>query len=524
HPEINKTHTIQQAGDNKRIPEKISPDSSLLLLNIVKSNFDKHHEPDNIDFYYERNLPKALSREGPKAAVGDVNGDGLPDVFVGGTIGHPGQVYLQTADGQFVKKPEPAFDQFTDFEDEAVLLFDVDNDGDLDLFIGPGGNSNPPYSRQMQFRLFKNDGKGNFTIDASAFQPTSEGVNTAVAIAYDFNHDGYPDLFVGGRSVPREYGISPRSFLFVNDGKGHFTDIAKIKNPDIANIGMVTNAVWADVIGDTEKELIITGEWMAPRIFSFKTDRFVELKSNLNNLFGWWQTVAAADVNGDGKMDLILGNIGENFYLHPDSASPVKLWINDFDQNGVPDIVMTRTVQGKDMPVFLKHEMEDQVPSIKKQNLKNEDFAKKSIQDLFSSELLNKSLVKQFNYCSSIVAINEGNGQFSIQKLPQMLQLSSVNALLSSDINGDGNLDIIAGGNEFGFLPQFGRLDASFGNVLVNDGKGHFKVLQPGQTGLELRGQIRDIAQIKGTNDSYILFLQNDEYPVLYKINKTLKK
>jgi len=524
HPEINKTDTIQEIDDKKLINEISKTDSSQILLNKVNTNFEKHQEDDNIDFYYERNLPKMLSREGPKAAVGDVDGDGLEDVFIGGTKGHAGQLYLQTANKKFIKKPEPSFEQFADFEDEAVLFFDADNDGDLDLFIGPGGNNSQPFSRQMQFRLFKNDGKGNFTIDESAFPSNNNGMNTAVATAYDFNHDGYLDLFVGGRSVPREYGTSPGSYLFVNDGKGHFTDIAKTKNPDIANIGMVTNAVWADVAGDSNKELIITGEWMATRIFSFKTDHFEEIKSNLNNLFGWWQTVAATDVNGDGKPDLILGNVGENFYLHPDSASPVKLWINDFDQNNIPDIVMTRTVDGKDMPVFLKHEMEDQIPLIKKQNLKNDDFAKKTIQGLFSSELLEKSLVKQFNYCSSIIAINKGNGQFEIQKLPQMMQLSSVNALKCIDINGDGYADIIAGGNDFGFLPQFGRQDASFGHILLNNGKGEFKWMNPDQTGLELRGQIRDIAAVKNKDDMYLLFLQNDEYPVLYKVNNHSRK
>jgi hypothetical protein len=498
------------------------PDSSLLLLNKLNSNFDKHQEDDNTDFYYEKNLPKTLSREGPKAAVGDVNGDNLPDVYIGGTTKHPGQLYIQTPAGEFIKKPEPGFLQFSDFEDEAVLFFDADNDGDLDLFIGPGGNNNPPFTRQMQFRLYTNDGKGNFNIDAAAFPQNNSGMNTAVAITGDFNHDGNPDLFVGGRSVPREYGVSPSSFVFLGDGKGHFTDIAKTKNPTIAGIGMVTGAAWADVSGDKEKELIITGEWMGTRIFSWKTDHFEEIRSNLNNLLGWWQTVAAADLDGDGKTDLILGNVGENFYLRPDSANPVKLWINDFDNNGIPDIVLTRTYEGKDVPVFLKHEMEAQLPSIKKLNLRNQDFAKRSIQDLFPSGALEKSLVKQFNYCSSIIAFNEGNGQFRTSKLPPMLQLSSINAIRCLDINGDGHTDLIAGGNEFGYLPQFGRLDGSFGNILLNDGKGRFRSLAPTQTGLQLRGQIRDITDIKGKKDNFLLFLQNDEYPVLYKINEQI--
>ena len=524
HPEINKVHVIQQTDEKKSFQTQKEIDSPAMLMNIVKSNFDKHQENDNIDFYYERNLPKMLSHEGPKATVGDVDGDGLEDVFIGGTNGHPGQLYLQTKSGSFIKKDESSIQQFIEFEDEAVLFFDADNDGDLDLFIGPGGNNNPPNSRQMQFRLFKNDGKGNFNLEASSFQANNNGMNTGVAIAYDFNHDGFLDLFVGGRSVPREYGPSPRSFLFVNDGKGHFTDIAAAKNPDIANVGMVTSAVWADVVGDKDKELVIAGEWMSPKIFSFKTDHFEEVKTNLDDMFGWWQSIAAVDVNKDGKLDLILGNIGENFYLQPDSVDPVKIWINDFDQNNVADIVMTRTVDGKDVPVFLKHEMEDQIPSIKKQNLKNADYAKKTIQELFPADLLNKSLIKKFNYCSSIVAVNKGNGQFEIEKLPQMMQLSSVNAIRCFDINGDGYPDIVAGGNDFGFLPQFGRLDASFGDVLINNGKGKFIWVKSDQSGVELHGQIRDIVKINGEKDNdYLLFLQNDEYPVLYKIKKASK-
>jgi enediyne biosynthesis protein E4 len=514
-PAIDTVHVIQQpvnAAAFYASANVVSPP----LFDSVQSVFDKHVEDDYIDFYYERNIPKMLSREGPKAAVGDVDGDGLADVYIGGTVGHPGQLYLQTKAGGFVKKPEKTFNQYSDFEDVAVLFFDADHDGDLDLLVCPGGNNNPPYSRQMQLRLYKNDGKGNFETDVSAFPQA--GMNVAIAIAEDFNHDGYPDLFIGGRSDPRNYGGNPTSYLFVNDGKGHFKDIAKTKNPDIANIGMVTSAAWADVNGDKQKDLIVVGEWMAPRVFTYKGDRFEEIKTNLTDLFGWWQSIAVADVDGDGDNDLILGNVGENFYLKPDKEHLVKLWLNDFDGNNSTDRIITSTINGKDMPVFLKHEMEDQIPSLKKNNLKHQDYAKKSIQELFASDVMSKSIVKTFNYCSSIIAINEGNGKFKVVKMPAMEQLSSVNAIHCTDINDDGKPDIILAGNEFGFLPQFERLDASLGSVLINNGKGEFVDIPNKKTGFAVKGQVRDIQEIKAVNGDYFLFLQNNDCPSLYKL------
>ena len=540
HPAIDQAYTIDQSAVNpspagrtpapaptapgnptKRAP---APAPQPTLLTAVAAPFDRHIEDDYIDFYNEHNLPKMLSREGPRAAVGDVDGDGLADVYIGGTAGHPGQIYRQTAAGKWEKKKEPGFDPFSDFEDEAVLLFDADGDGDLDLFVGAGGNNTPPYSRQLQYRLFLNDGKGNFTLDPDAFPANGNDVNTAVAIACDFNHDGYQDLFIGGRSIPHEYGSAPASYLFVNDGKGHFTDIARTKNPDIAGIGMVTAAAWADITGDSAKELIITGEWMAPRIFSWNKDHFEEVHTNLSNLYGWWETLAVTDVNGDGRPDLVLGNIGENFSLHPDKDHPVKLWINDFDGNGIRDKILTRSIDGKDMPVFLKKDMEIQLPFLKKQNLTHNAYARKSIRELLPSALLDSARVDLFNYPTSIVALNKGNGQFDIRPLPQMVQLSSVNAIQGVDLNGDGFTDLVLGGNEFGFLPQFGRLDASFGHVLLGNGKGDWSLPAPNRSGLDLPGQIRDIALIPGKDQVYLLFLRNDDYPVLYSIRHDLNK
>lgn len=521
-PAINVVHTIDQTKSSTRPIEIkiVSPTSTCFVQEL--SFFRKHIENDYVDFNAEPGIPRILSREGPKAAVADVNGDGLEDIYIGGASGTPGQLYIQTKDGKFIIKSEKSFEGFDSFEDTAVLFFDCDGDGDNDLLICPGGNSIGILSRELQLRLYKNDGKGEFTLDGSAFPNMS--MNISVAIANDFNNDGSPDLFIGARNYPGVYGKDPQSYLFVNDGKGHFTDMAADKNKDIANIGMVTGALWEDVTGDKHKDLIIVGEWMAPRIFSYRNGHFEEIKTNINTLFGWWQTVVATDVNNDGKTDLILGNMGENFYLKPDSTHPVKLWLNDFDKNGYLDKIMTYTIDGKDMPVFLKHDLQEQLPFLRRSNLKNEQYATKSIQELLSQDMLKASQVKEFNYTASCIAINNGDGNFTLQKLPPMMQLSSVNVVLPIDINGDGKTDLVSGGNQFGLLPQFEKLDASFGDILINEGNGKFCWLTAKNTGFNMRGEIRDIVEIRNSRGVHLLFLQNNEFPVLYKLNSDAKQ
>jgi hypothetical protein len=517
HPGINQIHFLSQPVTGLKANSIIVSGHDPLLVS-EKSNFEKHQENDYVDFYQERAIPEMLSCEGPKAATGDINGDGLDDIYIAGTSQHPGKLYLQLTEGQFVKKEEPAFKSFTTFEDAAVLLFDCDEDKDLDLFVSGGGNEAMPSSRELQHRLFINDGKGNFQLSGDAFPINKD--NTGAIAACDFDKDGDPDLFAGARCVSGQYGVTPLSHIYVNDGKGIFADMPVEKIPGIYNAGLVTGAVWADMNGDKEKELVIAGEWMAPRIFAFRQDHFIELPTNLSKLSGWWQTVAAKDLNGDGKEDLLLGNMGDNFYLHPDEKNPVKVWIHDFDGNGVTDKIISRTVEGKDKPVFMKRDVQDGLPVLKKQNLRHAEYAKKSIQELFTKEQLKNAEIKEVNYSSSCIAFSKGNGNFEIQRMPAVVQLSSVKAFAFADVNTDGHDDLVLGGNEFNFQPQLGRLDASPGIVLLNDGKGNFKPLDDGEAGLNLTGMVRDIAVIRKKKGNALLFLRNNDFPVLFNLKK----
>ncbi|CAN5479421.1 VCBS repeat-containing protein [soil metagenome] len=521
-PAINKVYNLDEATSSTILEKQQENTIASPIFSTIESHFEKHEEGDFVDFYNERLTPRILSREGPMAATADVNADGLEDIYIGAAENKTGRLYIQNAAGGFIEKDIDVLKQSTGTDDVAILFFDYDKDGDMDLLIAPGGNNHPVNSNELKLRLYNNDGKGNYTPVPEACPAI--GMNISTAIANDFNNDGFPDLFIGARSYPGIYGKDPQSYLLLNDGKGHFNDIATTKNPDIAHIGMVTGAVWEDVVGDKQKELIIVGEWMAPKIFSFNKDHFDEVKTNISNKFGWWQTIAVADVNNDGRKDLILGNVGENFYLDPHENTPAKLWMNDYDNNGDLDKIMTYTINGKDLPVFLKHDIQDQLPTLKKDNLQHSDFAHKSIQELFSKELIKSSIVKQFNYATSCVAINDGNGQFTIKPLPVMSQLSCINAILPIDVNGDGFTDLVSGGNQFGFLPQFEKLDGSFGDVLINNGKGEFTWQQAKQTGLNLRGELRDIVAIKNKKGTYVLFLQNNEYPLLFKLTDVIKK
>lgn len=518
-PKIDQTLTcsIKEAKAAKQVYLNTTKSG---LFELTDFAFDKHQENNYEDFYQEKNLPVALSKEGPKAAIGDVNGDGKEDIYICGAQLQEGQpfaarLYLQTDKG-FTKSNQKIFTDFAYFEDTAAQFFDCDNDGDLDLYVGSGGNEYATGSRELMDRLYINDGKGNFSINGRALPLNT--MNTSVVAPYDYDNDGDIDLFVGSRSYPQQYGFNPSSFIYENNGKGEFKDVTKAISAELTEIGMVRDAKWEDIDGDKKKELIIVGDWMAPMVFAVKGKKLEKVSNGLEEYTGFWGALNVTDIDNDGDNDLIMGNIGENFTLHASAENPLKIWVKDLDNNGTLDKVLTKTVDEKDMPIFLKREMAEQFPALKKQILKHSEYAKKSIQELFPPTVLEGTLMKTVKYCKSAIALNNGKGQFNIVALPEGAQLSCINAIACDDLNHDGQKDLILGGNFTGFIPQLGMIDACRGLVLINQNKGNFKVLNNHNSGYIVNGEVRQISPILIRGQKHFISLVNNSTPKVFKI------
>ncbi|MEZ5040271.1 MAG: CRTAC1 family protein [Saprospiraceae bacterium] len=491
------------------------PSTGETLLHPVDNTFQPHIEDAYVDFYQEGLLTKMLSREGPAAQVGDVNGDGLEDIVIGGAKGQNTQLYLQTATG-FSLVETPAFQRFLGFEDTALLLFDADGDGDLDLYVGSGGNFEAAGLREMQDRLFANDGQGHFELIGDGLP--RYGLNTAVIAPYDVDGDGDLDLFVGNRSIPQQYGWPPQSYLYENNGNGKFTDVSEEKATALKTLGMVTDAKWIDVSGDGVEELVVVGEWMNPQVFAIENGALKTVASGLEDFAGWWYAVETDDIDGDGDQDLILGNRGQNFYFTGSVAAPAKLWLSDFDNNGTMEKIITQQLEGRDMPVAMKKDLTAELASLKKQNLKHSDYARKSIQELFPAEVINKALVRQGTYFNSAIAINDGQGQFELKAMPAAVQLSCVCDIFCTDLNQDGKKDLILAGNDASFTPQFSKLDASFGHVLLNDGKGGYTRMENSETGFFVKGNVKKLLPIVINGQAHVFVAINDQKPQLFSI------
>lgn len=510
---IDRTHELSISSGKKLLTPTPAERLSLYLAK-TEAPFDTHKENDYEDFYQEKNIPVKLSKEGPRAAVGDVNNDGADDIYICGAANQAGQLYLQV-NGSFQKSEQKIFEDFKYFEDTEAVFFDADKDGDFDLYVGAGGNELDPNQRGLNDRLYANDGKGNFSLAANALPPN--GMNTSVVVPIDFDKDGDWDLFVGSRSLPKTYGLSPVSYIFENLGNLKFKDSTP---KSFQTLGLIRDAAWENINGDSNKELIVVGDWMNPMAFTYQNGAFTEVKTGLENYQGFWGRIEAVDIDNDKDLDLVLGNIGDNFMLRASENRPVKIWVSDFDNNGLIDKILTKTVDGEDSPVLLKREMMEQFPILKKENLKHSAYATKRLKDLFTSDVLSKATIKQVNYMHSAVAINDGKGNFRLSVLPVEAQISCINATYCVDINNDGLKDILLGGNNYNFIPQFSRLDAFKGKVLLNKGKGVFVAVSDHLSGFAPQGEMTQLKPVKINGTPYMISLLNNALPQLFKIGQ----
>ncbi len=483
-----------------------------------KSNFLAHKENDYTDFDYEGLISKMLSQEGPSLAVADINGDGNEDVFIGGAKEQAGKIYLNSGNDSYTISSQKDLESDANYEDTAASFFDADGDGDQDLLVGSGGNEKADQANYKN-RLYLNNGKGVFTKSTSNIPTTTN--NVSVIVSNDFDGDGDIDVFIGSRSVPGVYGIIPKQLLLENDGKGNFTNVTDKKAFKLNEVGMITDAVWEDIDNDGKKDLIIVGDWTTPIIFKNTGRRLAEFKSNLAAFSGFWNAVSCVDLNNDGKKDLILGNKGTNTSYKASAKNPMKIFVNDFDANGTIEQITTRTIDGKDIPVHLKSELAKQIPMIKKKNLSYDDYSRKSVQELFPQEVIDNSIQKTVNIQESVIAINKGNGKFEIQILPKEVQFSTVNTICTADVNKDGILDIILGGNQYEFKPQFGRLDSNYGSVLLGNKNGNYTWTSYSKSGFYLKGEVKHIQKVKNKiNTITIIAVINDNAPKIFKLNE----
>ncbi|CCH56949.1 ASPIC/UnbV domain protein [Fibrisoma limi BUZ 3] len=478
--------------------------------------FVHRENKEYFDFVRESLMPFKISMEGPKLAVGDVNGDGLEDVYACGAKWQAGNLLLQQAGGRFTPSTQSVFNADSTFEDVDALFFDADGDKDLDLYVVSGGNEFYDKMPEQFDRLYTNDGRGNFTRAANALPPMYD--NKSCVRPYDIDRDGDLDLFVGGRVVGFQYGKSPNSYLLINNGKGQFSDQTDKLAPELRKAGLVTDAAWADVDKDNDLDLVVVGEWMPIRVFTNQAGKLTKAESIVEKdvpLNGLWHSLVAADFDRDGDVDLMAGNIGTNTKFRKAPDSELKMWVKDVDGNQQIEQIIATRLNDKWYPIAFKDELGKQLPSIiNKRFTDYVSIAGKTVADIFEDDLdgADEMSVNQF---ASVYLENVG-GRFVVHELPMMAQVSKLFAMYPVDFDGDGDLDVLGGGNYYGVSTYQGRYDASYGLVLRNDGKGRFTALSPIQTGFLLNGEVRDIRPVRTPNGAMIMVARNGQYPQLF--------
>jgi hypothetical protein len=481
-------------------------------------NFN-HKEDDFNDFERDKLIYNMMSTEGPRMCKGDINGDKLDDIYICGAKGEPGALMVQRKDGTFESIEKQLFEEDKISEDVDCAMFDADGDGDLDLYVASGSNEFPESSSALTDRLYLNNGKGHF-VKSEQVLPAGKYESTSCIRPEDFDNDGVAELFVGIRLKPFAYGVPVNGYLLENDGKGNFTDVTSQIAPELLNVGMIRDMLWTDIDRDGDKDIIIAGDWMALKVFINENGKFKERKEAFGpeKTQGWWNCLASGDFNGDGYVDFIAGNHGLNSRFKATPEKPVTMYVSDFDLNGSVEQIICVYDGDKSYPLALKHDLTRQIPALENKYPKYEMYKDQQITDIFTPEQLKNSMRLDAFLLETSLFINDGDGNFTRKSLPAEVQFSPVYAADIGDYNGDGNTDILLGGNLYNAKPEVGRYDASYGSFLMGDGKGAFRNVPAKISGFRLEGEIRDIMEISTTDGNLMVVARSNDHLQVFKV------
>jgi hypothetical protein len=520
--EINTYNTIIYNDQINSSKQGIGESGLKQFKTIIQKDAFIHLENPHNDFKNEILLPHKNSTLGPALAVGDLNNDSLEDYIIGGAIAQPTSLYIQNKNGTFSPYEMSVFDQDKYYEDLGIVIFDADNDGDQDIYIASGGNEFDAGSKVYEDRFYENKGNMIFERNRTAIPQTR--ISGLEVSTNDFDQDGDLDLFVGGRLTPKKYPYPSSSRILENqssDGLAKFVDVTNHKLSKLKDIGLVTTSIWVDIDGDSWEDLIVAGEWMSVRFFKNNYGKsFTEVTDQVYtpDHRGWWNDIEKGDFDNDGDIDLILGNLGLNYKYQASEEKPFRVYLNDFDENSTYDIVLSYNSDDTEYPVRGRQCSSQQIPSIKEKFDDYNTFASASLEEIYSDKMLEESLSYEITSFGSVYLENK-EGVFLARPLNYQAQFSNINSIVVKDIDDDGNLDAIIGGNLYNSEVETPRNDASYGIWLKGNGKGEFKAKLPRESGLVMRGDVRNMKIIKVKDETHLLVAKNNEALQKIKIN-----